>query len=129
MAKALVAVAVMMFVLSGAAAAQGGKAEPRRIEFVAGKSAATLAGTLSNGQEMEYVVRASAGQALTIRNSKTSLFDVRVFSEEADVETEFDSSPVFSVDLPKSGDYIVYVRKKQVRSPRTARFSVILQIK
>lgn len=107
----------------------GGKAEPKRIQFAAGKSSATLSRTLSNGQEMEYVFAAQKGQTVTIRNSRTSLFDFRVFNEEFDFETEFESSPRLTFEVPETGDYLFFVRKKQVRSPRTARFSLTLMIK
>lgn len=107
----------------------GGKAEPKRIQFAAGKSSAALSGTLSNGQEMEYVFGARKGQTVTIRNTRTSLFDFRVFNEEFDFETEFESSPTLTFEVPETGNYLFFVRKKQVRSPRTARFSLTLAIK
>ncbi|MBP9663090.1 MAG: hypothetical protein KBD94_00610 [Pyrinomonadaceae bacterium] len=107
----------------------GGKAEPKRIQFAAGKSSVTLSGTLSNGQEMEYIFGARKGQTVTIRNTRTSLFDFRVFNEEFDFETEFESSPTLTFEVPETGDYLFFVRKKQVRSPRTARFSLTLAIK
>ncbi len=107
----------------------GGKAEPKRIQFAAGKSSATLSGTLSNGQEMEYVFGARKGQTVTIRNTRTSLFDFRVFNEEFDFETEFESSPTLTFEVPETGNYLFFVRKKQVRSPRTARFALTLAIK
>ena len=107
----------------------GGKAEPQRIKFASGKSSATLSGSLSNGQEMEYVFGASKGQTVTIRNSNRSLFDFRVFNQEFDFETEFESSPSLLFEIPESGDYMLFVRKKQVKTPRTARFSLTLTIK
>ena len=107
----------------------GGKAEPKRIEFAAGKSSLTLSGSLSNGQEMEYVFAASKGQRVTIRNSNTSLFDFRVFNQEFDFETEFESSPTLTFEIPDTGDFMFFVRKKQVKTPRTARFSLTLTIK
>lgn len=126
----LILTVLLCLLASSAAMAQhGGKAEPKRIEFATGKSSTTQAGTLSNGQEMEYVFAAREGQTVTIRNSRTSLFDFRVFNEEFELETEFESSPVLSFTLPGTGDYMLFVRKKQVRSPRTARFSLTLTIK
>lgn len=114
---------------SSDALAQGGKAEPNRIKFAAGRFSATLTGTLSNGQEMEYVYSARKGQTVIIANSRTSLFDFRVFNEEFDFETEFESSPSLTFTVPETGDYMFFVRKKQVRSPRTARFLITLSIK
>lgn len=109
--------------------AQGGKAEPNRIQFATGKSSATLTGTLSNDQEMEYVFNARAGQTVTIKNTRTSLFDFRVFNNQNDFDTEFESSPTLVFEIPETGDYLFFVRKKLVRSPRTARFSLTLTIK
>jgi len=109
--------------------AQGGKAEPKRIKFNAGKSSSTLTGTLANGDEMDFVFAATAGQTVTIRNSKPGLFDFRVLNEEHEVETEYESSATLSLVIPASGDYFLFVRKKQVRTPRTARFAVSLAIK
>ncbi len=108
---------------------QGGKAEPRRIEFDKGKSSATLTGTLSNSQEMEYVFAASERQRLTVRISNSALFDYRVYCPEADFDTEFDSSPTTTIDLPASGDYLLFIRKKMVSRPRRARFSLNLSIR
>lgn len=118
-----------VFAAAAASAQHGGKAEPGRIQFAAGKTSKTLTGTLSNGQEMEYVFAARKGQTVTIRNTRTSLFDFRVFNQEFDFETEFESSPTLNFEVPETGDYMFFVRKKQVRSPRSARFSLTLTIK
>jgi hypothetical protein len=107
----------------------GGKAGPKRIVFAGGKLTTTLAGTLSNGQEMEYVFSALKGQKVAIANSKTSLFDFRVFNEQFDFETEFESSPTLSFTIPDTGDYNFYVRKKMVKTPNRARFSLTLTIR
>ncbi len=123
---------LVMFLAIGATAAiaqRGGKAEPLRIKFAGGKSSTTLTGTLSKDEEIEYIFGAKKGQKVTITNSKTGLFDFRVFSDEYNVETEFESSRTLTVTLPETGDYIFFVRKKQVKMPRTARFSLTLSIK
>lgn len=109
-------------------AAQGGRAEPTEIRFARGSSSATLTGTLSNGQEMEYRFTARAGQTVTITNPTNAIFDVRIFSLENDVETEFDSSRTFSIDLPSDGEYLLFIRKK-VAGPLRAKYSVRIGIK
>lgn len=126
--KILILVA-MCLSLSASALGQGGKAEPNRIEFAKGKTSTTLVGSLSNAQEMEYVFSAAKGQKVTIKMANTALFDYRVFSAEADFETEFDSSPTAEFELPASGDYLLFVRKKMVAGPRTSRFRLTLTIK
>lgn len=109
--------------------AQGGKAEPKRIQFAAGKSSAILGGTLSTDQEMEYVFTATQGQIVTIKNSRASLFDFRVFNDGSLSEGDFDSSSSYTFTVPETGDYMLFVRKKRVKAPRTARFSITLFIK
>ncbi len=111
------------------ASAQGGKAEPNRIEFAPGTSIKALSGTLSNGQEMEYVFAAKKGQRVTITNPTKNLFDFKVYNAEHFSEGDFDSSVLYSFEIPETADYLLFVRKKQVRSPRKARFTVRLSIK
>ncbi len=110
-------------------AQRGGKAEPLRIEFAKGSSSKTLNGALSTDQEMEYVFAATKGQKVTITNSRASLFDFKVFSEENFPDGDFDSSRTYSFEIPATGDYNLFVRKKRVKTPRTARFSITLSIK
>lgn len=122
--------AVLFVIFANSAFGQGGgKAEPNRIRFAPGASSKTLSASLSNGQEMEYVFAAAKGQMVTITNATRSLFDFRVFSEENFPEGDFDSSASYTFEIPESGDYMLFVRKKQVRSPRTARYSITLRIK
>jgi len=109
--------------------AQGGKAEPNRIRFAQGRQSVAVTGTLSNGQEAEYVFGASKGQTVVIKNSNRGLFDFRVFNQEFDFETEFESSRALTFEIPETGDYLFFIRKKQVKSPRTARYSLTLSIK
>jgi len=118
-----------LFAVATATAQNGGKAEPNRIQFAAGASSKTLTGTLSNGHEMEYVFAATKGQTVSITNSTKSLFDFKVYNEEHFSEGDFDSSASYSFEVPETGDYLFFVRKKQVKSPRTARFSIKLAIK
>lgn len=125
-------ISLFIFAAFGATAvfAQGGgKAEASRIKFPKGKTTVTLTGTLKNDEEMEYVFGASKGQKVTVRNSKTSLFDFKIFSEDNFSEGDFDSSVTYTFEIPETGDYMFFVRKKQVKTPRTARFSLTLTIK
>lgn len=116
-------------VVASVTAQNGGKAEPNRIQFAAGASSTTLSGTLSNGQEMEFVFAASKGQTVSITNTTKSLFDFKVYNEEHFSEGDFDSSASYSFEIPETGDYMFFVRKKQVKAPRTARFSMKLTIR
>ncbi len=117
------------FAVSISFAQYGGKAEPLRIGFEKGKTSTVLTRTLSNDQQMEYVFGARKGQTVTIKNTKTSLFDFKVYSEENFSEGDFDSSPTYTFVIPETGDYNLFVRKKMVRTPKAARFYVTLSIK
>jgi hypothetical protein len=121
-------ITVFLWFAAASAFAQGGKAEPRRIQFADGASSIRLTGRLSTAQEMEYVFAAKKGQTVTLRMVNTSLFDYRVFNQEFDFETEYDSSPSNTFEIPETGDYLLFVRKKMTR-PRTATFSLLLTIK
>lgn len=121
-------VMIAAFAVGGAFAQGGGKAEPKEIKFAAGRSSATVSGTLSVDQEMEYVFAARKGQKVTVTNSNTGLFDFKVYSEENFSEGDFDSSRTYTFEIPETGDYMFFVRKKRVKNPRTARFSLTLTI-
>ena len=127
--KFILAAILVLMVFSMAYSQRGGKAEPNRIQFALDKSSITLIGTLSNSKEMEYVFAAKKGQAVTIKMSNTGLFDYRVFNPDVDFETEFESSRTSTFELPETGDYFLFVRKKIVKKPRTAKFSMIFSVK
>ncbi|KXJ98424.1 MAG: hypothetical protein UZ17_ACD001002779 [Acidobacteria bacterium OLB17] len=120
----ILAFIVILMSSLGAAAQNGGKAEPNRITV--STAGTTVRGRLSNGSEMEYVFAAKAGTVLTITNPTPSAFDFRVFSEEAEVETEFESSRTLTLTLPEDGDYLFFVRKK-AGGARSASFRITLK--
>ena len=124
--------ALLFFLLTAGAcsafAQNGGKAEPKRIQFAAGSSSATVTGTLKNHQEMDYVFGATKGQTVTVTNPKWSQFDFRVFNAEHFDEGDFDSSRTYTFEIPATGDYLFTIRKKQTGS-RSGRFSMSLTIK
>jgi len=86
----LIASIVLIAAAIPALGQHGGKAEPNRITFAAGRTSKVLSATLARDEEMDYVFSAKKGQKVTITNPRTSLFDVRVFSDENNVETEFE---------------------------------------
>lgn len=114
---------IVLFLLAAGCLAQGGgKAEPRRFVAADPGGSVVLSGTLSNAQEMEYVFAGKAGQTIVLKMDRSNLFDYRVFNEEFELETEFESSPKLELELPGTGDYLLFVRKKMVAKPRTATF-------
>lgn len=120
---------ILLLSIAECSAQHGGKAEPKRIEFAKGRSSIVLTESLTNGSEMEYVFAARKGQHVTVTNPSTGLFDFRIFSDANDMETEFDSSRTYTFEIPATGDYQFFVRKKMVKSPRTARFHITFAIR
>ena len=127
--KLPLAILLSAFAALSAFSQNGGKAEPKRIEFARGSSSILLTESLSNGSEMEYVFAAKKGQKVTVTNPSTGLFDFRLFSEENDMETEFDSSRKYTFEIPATGDYQFFVRKKMVKTPQRARFRITFEIR
>jgi len=128
MRRTLLIAAGVLFAGVPLLAQNGGKAEPLRIQFPTGKTSITLSRHLARGQEMEYVFAAKAGQTVRVRNPSPGAFDFRIFNEEMNVETEFESSRTFKLELPQDGDYLFYVRKK-AGGARSARFRITLSTK
>ncbi len=117
--------ALVVFYLAAALVSMG-QTVPRRIVFTGSRGA--VSGSLSNGHEANYIFSAEKGQNVTIRNSRTSQFDFRVYSEEFGLETEFESSAALSFNIPETGDYLFFVRKKMA-SPRMSKYSISITIK
>jgi hypothetical protein len=73
-----------------------------RIRFARGRSSTTVAGSLSAGRERSYILRASAGQTMT----------VRVTSRNGDVSVDLGGNDVGTgdtVELRSTDEYIITV--------------------
>lgn len=108
------------------------KAEPNRINFARGKSSATLSGTLSNNEQMEYVFGAKAGQKITLKVTSVprgNFFDFDLQGDGFDLSTEYDYYTNYSFTAPETGDYFVFVRKRATEKTTTAKFFLTLTIK
>jgi hypothetical protein len=127
----IVALLVLAF-CAPAVFSQGGKAEPRRIEFAKGRSSVTVSGTLSNGQEMDHVFKARAGQSVKLgvtSNPRGNLFEFRIKGDGFEVETDYDSYTEYSFIAPETGDYLVFVRKRPTQTAARAKFFLKLTVK
>jgi hypothetical protein len=92
--------------------AQGGKAEPLRVQFQRGRSSATIAGKLRGDQQAEYVAGGKKDQKLTINlyASPPGSITVKVKTPDgADLELKPDSKQQWSATLPGDGDYFLWV--------------------
>mgnify|MGYP002414122802 FL=1 len=124
------ALSVSILLLVGSAVF-GQKAEPKRISFERGKTSATVTGTLSNDQEMDFVFGAKAGQTVKLKvtsQPKGNLFDFRIAGDGFEFETDYDSYSEYSFTAPATGDYLVFVRKRPTQRVRRAKFFVRLEI-
>lgn len=131
MLKSLLICLVALFAF-GATYAQGGKAEPNRVKFAKGKSSAVLTGTLSNGQEMEYVFGANAGQTISLNvrsEPKGKLFEFDLAGDGFVLDTEYDSYYEYSFTAPMTGDYLIFLKKRPTEKVATAKFFLTLSIK
>jgi hypothetical protein len=73
-----------------------------RIRFARGRTSTTVAGSLSSGSERAYILRASAGQTMT----------VRVSSRSGNVSVDLGGNDVgtgTSVELRSTDEYIITV--------------------
>ena len=62
-----IAAVILILIACAAAFAQGGKAEPNRIEFKRGATSTTINGVVRGDEEAEYVLGAKKGQRLIIK--------------------------------------------------------------
>src|SRR5215813_12425160 len=111
--------------------AQGGKAEPLRVQFQRGRSSATIAGKLRGGTQAEYVVGAKKSQKLTINlyASPPGSITVKVkTSDVADLELKPDSKQQWSVTLPDDDDYLLWVVRSSGK-PGTSLYKLTVTIR
>jgi len=110
----LIPITLAILIVWAAAMAQGGKAEPNRIEFRSGTSSTIINGTVRGAEQAEYVLAAKKGQTLTIKitsvPARTAGFDLHG-PQDVDLGLEFDTNLSFSRRLPKTGDYLITVVK------------------
>jgi len=120
-----------MFSLSPVVMAQGGKAEPNRIEFKRGTNSTTINGKVKNEEQAEYVFAAKKGQRLQIHltsvPSRSSVFDLHA-PDNADLGLEFDANYDYSRTLPVTGDYFLVVsRPTQARGSSSYRLTITVK--
>ena len=110
----LIPIMLVILIASAAAVAQGGKAEPNRIEFKRGATTTIINGSVRGDEEAEYVLAAKKGQRLIIKLTsvpvKSSVF--QLLGENNDtLGLEYDANFDFSGALPKTGDYFITVAR------------------
>lgn len=131
--KLTILIGILLLCAANVLAQNGGKAEANRVKFAKGKSSATLTGTLSNDEQMEYVFGAKAGQKITLKVTsvpKGNLFSFSVDgADNIELETELDSYADYTFTAPQTGDYLVFVKKNPTEKIPKAKFFLALTIK
>ena len=111
--------------------AQGGKAEPLRVQFQRGRSSASIAGKLRGDQQAEYVAGAKKDQKLTINlyARPPGSITVKVKTPDgADLELKPDSKQQWSATLPGDGDYLLWVVRSSGK-PGTSLYKLTVTIR
>jgi len=111
--------------------AQGGKAEPNRIEFKRGATSTTINGVVHNDEQVEYVLSARQGQRLTLKltnvPAKSSCFDLKG-PDGVDVGLEYDCNWNYSKVLPATGEYFLVVARPS-QSKGTSRYKMTITVR
>jgi len=107
---------------TGAASAQGGKAEPLRIEFARGRDSASVGGTLRGDAQREYAFVARKNQRLTIGTTAMPAGSIAV-QVKRPLGVRLPLVPgqkqTWSAVLPESGEYFLSVNRSASASGRS----------
>jgi hypothetical protein len=126
-----IATLILILIACAAAFAQGGKAEPNRIEFKRGTTSTTINGIVRGDEEAEYVLAAKKGQRLIIKLTsapvKSSVF--QLLGEDNDtLGLEYDANFDYSGVLPKTGDYFITVARP-TKAKGTSRYKLVVAMR
>jgi hypothetical protein len=113
------------------ALAQGGKAEPLRVQFKRGRYSASYQNRLRGGAQAEYAVEAREGQRLTIHLVASPADSVEAEIKDPDGETLAfgnDRGASKSARLTKSGEYHLAIRRASSK-PGTSRYTLRISIR
>ncbi|MFO1414181.1 MAG: hypothetical protein U1F10_09820 [Burkholderiales bacterium] len=119
------------------ALAAGGPPAPRqeRVAFAKGASAATIKGTLKGGADVDYLVRAGAGQTLEVKfESANGQANFNVLPPGSKDVAMFASARAgertFKVVLPTDGDYAirVFLERAAARRNEKANFTLTVAV-
>jgi hypothetical protein len=125
-----IATLILILIACAAAFAQGGKAEPNRIEFKRGTTSTTINGIVRGDEEAEYVLAAKKGQRLIIKLTsapvKSSVF--QLLGEDNDtLGLEYNANFDYSGVLPKTGDYFITVARP-TKAKGTSRYKLVVTL-
>jgi hypothetical protein len=101
---------VILLSLTGAVvvAAQKGRSVVRRVNFPRGRTTTVLKGTVRRGLSHDYLLRARAGQTMTLHLATTAS-GMSLTILKPDGETWLDDTKDWSGELPMTGTYRINV--------------------
>jgi hypothetical protein len=129
--------AVAALALAGTAFAADGPPPPRkeRVTFANGASSATIKGTLKGGADVDYLVRAAAGQTLEVKVEGTNpQNDFNVLPPGSTNVAMYVSSMTgersWSGMLPADGDYAirVYLMRPAARRSESSKYTLTVAV-
>lgn len=108
---------VLLLSVVPVAVAQGGKAEPLRVQFKLGTTSAKLTGTVRGTEQFEYVVAARAGQWMFVEVTSAPA-DSAIFLVNDPAGEEGAYHYYWSGTLKQTGDYLISVSKPPAYADR-----------
>jgi hypothetical protein len=132
-----VLVALAMLGVAGPTLAADGPASPRkeRVTFAKAASSATIKGTLKGGADVDYLVRAAAGQTLEVKLEATNpQNDFNVLppgsANVAMVVSGMTGERSWSAMLPADGDYAirVYLNRPAARRNESSKYTLTVGV-
>lgn len=137
MTTGALAVLAAALVLAGPVLAADGPAAPRkaRVNFAKGASTATIKGTLKGGGDVDYLVRAAAGQTLQVKlagSNRSTYFNVLPpgSTDVAMYAGERSGDAAWSGMLPADGDYAirVYLNRAAARRNESSGYTLTVTV-
>ena len=99
---------LVLFASFTGATAQKGRSVVRRVNFPRGRTTTVLRGTVRRGLSHDYLVRARAGQSMTLHLT-TNASGMSLTILKPDGESWIDDTKSWSGELPSTGTYRINV--------------------
>lgn len=131
--KIIVAITVLLFCFANGFGQNGGKAEPNRIKFAKGKSAATVSGSVKGDVQVEYIFSAQKEQLITVKitsvpKGKVASFRILNPNEEAKFYTKYEENYQYAFPAPYTGDYVIWVSLQPETKVKSAKYNLTVTI-
>lgn len=130
-AGAILLTVLVLLSFSPDACAQGGKAEPSRVQFPRGRSSTVLTGKLRSDWQAEYAINARERQKMTLRLNDSPAGSITLKAKDPDgneLPLQADGKQQWMVVLPKTGDYQFWVVRASDK-PGTSQYKVTVTIR